>query len=76
MFWLTKLDQVVKYNPSICPKNCGRKFGGKNRKSNLKLHLLKECGKTVTCLICMKKFNTVSSLKCHLGIIHKVIYNY
>lgn len=75
MFWLTKLDQIVKNNPSICPKNCGRKFGGNNRKGNLKLHLLKECGKTVTCLMCMKNFISVRNLTYHLGIVHKVIYN-
>jgi len=75
MFWLTKLDEIVINNPSICPKNCGRKFGGQNRKGNLKLHLLRECGKSVTCQMCLKKFNNVRSLKYHLGTVHKIIYS-
>lgn len=72
-FWLENLDRITINNPSICPRNCGRKFGGQYRKQNLKLHLLKECGISVNCPICMKKFVHKRSLKYHMAVVHKVI---
>lgn len=73
IFWLNILDQISRNNPSICPRNCGRKFGGQGRKANLKLHLLKECGISVHCPICMKKYSQKRSLKYHMVAIHNII---
>ncbi|VVC28710.1 Zinc finger C2H2-type,Zinc finger, RING/FYVE/PHD-type [Cinara cedri] len=51
LFWLEKLNEAVKSDPSVCPGRCGRKFGGQNRKANLKYHLIKHCGKIFNCPI-------------------------
>lgn len=72
LFWLNNLNEISLNNPSICPRNCGRKFGGSGRKANLKLHLLKECGIVIICPLCKKKFVQKRSLKYHMGTVHKI----
>lgn len=73
IFWLEKLNEIAKNNPSVCPRKCGRKFGGCGRKANLKLHLIKECGIYLHCPLCTKTFGHKRSLKYHMGAIHKII---
>lgn len=69
-FWIENLDHIAKNDPSACPQNCGRKYGGKFRKGNLKLHLTKECGKSASCSLCKKSFKNITYLKHHLETIH------
>lgn len=73
MFWLKNLNEAVKSDPSVCPAHCGRKFGGQNRKANLKYHLIKNCGKIFICPICSKTFMKGNNLKYHLGLVHKIV---
>lgn len=74
MKWLECLDQLAKPNPVDCPNNCRRKFGGLRRKSNLRSHLLKECGLKAKCPMCDKQFGHVKSLRYHMGVAHKTVY--
>lgn len=70
---MSNLEQIATYNPAICPNKCGRKFGGRGRKANLKLHLSRECGMLVNCPLCPKTFIQRRSLKYHMGTFHKMI---
>ncbi|XP_029345124.1 myc-associated zinc finger protein-like [Acyrthosiphon pisum] len=77
MFWLTKLDEIVKNNPSICPKNCGRKFGGQNRKDYMlkkndvyanenPVYCPKNCGRCYKGM--WRKYNLQKHLKYECGV--------
>lgn len=71
--WLNNLDQLTTFDPTKCPNNCNRKFGGPYRKYNLKNHLLKECGIKMKCSFCHKEFAHHKSLRYHMGVAHQMI---
>lgn len=72
--WSGCLDKIAESNPVKCPNNCQRKFGGPQRKYQLKNHLVNECGLIVKCPVCPKQFGHVKSLRYHMGAKHKIIY--
>lgn len=51
-----------------CPNRCGRRYNGSMRKSNLKRHLMWECGvePMFKCHVCQKRFTRKSNLQRHL----------
>lgn len=58
-----------------CPNGCGRSYV---HKTSLYLHLRRECGKEkqFKCSICQRKFTHKSSLKSHVGLVHKMLLNW
>lgn len=69
------MDVAALFDPAICPNQCGRRYTGKNRKSNLKVHLKYECGvpRQFQCQYCQKNFVRKGHLKAHVGIIHGIL---
>lgn len=70
-----KLNEAVKFDPAVCPNGCGRKYRGKNRKSNLKVHMRFECGvpRQFQCQICNRDFVLKAHLRGHMGVVHGVV---
>lgn len=70
-----RLEMAALYDPAICPNNCGRRYKGKSRKSNLKVHLKYECGvpRQFRCEYCHRTFVHKAHLKGHLGLVHGII---
>lgn len=67
------LDQFAKL--FICPNSCGRQY---KYKGDLHRHWKYECGreKQFKCSECPKAFGRRSTLKTHIGIVHKIIYRW
>lgn len=73
-YWITRLDDISKLNPAVCPNiNCMRQYKGEQRKKLLKRHLIYECGvpKQFKCFQCHKEFAQKYSLKKHMVIVHR-----
>lgn len=70
-----RLEKAALYDPAICPNQCGRRYKGKSRKSNLKVHLKYECGvpRQFRCEYCHRTFVHKAHLKGHLGLVHGII---
>jgi len=70
-----RLEMAALYDPAVCPNNCGRRYKGKSRKSNLKVHLKYECGvpRQFRCEYCHRTFVHKAHLKGHLGLVHGII---
>lgn len=62
----------------LCPNNCGRRYVGYSGKSNLKRHLLFECGvePQFQCQFCQKRFSRKANLNSHLLFKHKSILKF
>jgi len=71
------LNMASENDPAFCPNRCGHSYNGKERKKNLKKHLIYACGQNpqFQCVICSRKFARKHTLKSHLLSIHKRNYN-
>lgn len=74
---LDRLDIAAIPDPAVCPNHCGRKYRGKSRKSNLKVHLKYECGvpRQFQCEFCQRSFVHKAHLKGHVGVVHGIVLN-
>lgn len=73
---LDKLDGAAMFDPALCPNKCGRKYRGKSRKSNLKVHLKYECGVPwqFQCQYLLPpEFFHKAHLKVHIGVVHGIL---
>lgn len=73
--FLARLNEFVQNDPAYCPRNCGRSYKGKWRKTNLRNHLVYECGLPCMfkCHICNRTFKHKCTLKSHMGCKHKIV---
>lgn len=72
---LARINEFVQNDPAYCPRNCGRSYKGKWRKTNLRNHLVYECGLPCMfkCNICNRTFKHKCTLKTHMGCKHKIV---
>ncbi|XP_060879594.1 longitudinals lacking protein, isoforms H/M/V-like isoform X11 [Metopolophium dirhodum] len=72
---LARINESVQNDPAYCPRNCGRSYKGKWRKTNLRNHLVYECGLPCMfkCNICNRTFKHKCTLKTHMGCKHKIV---
>lgn len=73
--FLARMNELVQNDPAYCPRNCGRSYKGKWRKTNLRNHLVYECGLPCMfkCNICNREFKHKCTLKSHMGCKHKMV---
>ncbi|VVC28705.1 Zinc finger C2H2-type,Zinc finger, RING/FYVE/PHD-type [Cinara cedri] len=66
-------NMVANIHYIFCPNGCGRSYAGCMKKSNLKRHLMLECGvePMFQCYVCQKRFTRKSNLKRHSSMHNK-----